>query len=111
MAAPTNAQLSLYSSLAGALIPTIRLYYELPQDPYHKDARVTSSAGIEPILFQLYDGTPCVRLGTLLGDLHILTRTMGGGSDRVFGDREGLVNLDLRVMVGLHTSSTAYSPC
>ncbi len=107
MAAPTNAHISSYSSLAGALTLTVKPYYELPQDVYHADARIISSAGIEPIYFQLCDGTPCVRLGTLLdSDFGVLGLTMGDAMDRVFGDREGVVKVDLRVMVSLHPSFT-----
>ncbi len=112
MAAPTNAQLSPYSSLANAMEPAAKPFYELPQDVYHADARIASSAGIEPIFFQLnkiHNGTSYVNLSMLLGDLSVLTNIMARSADRVFEDRQGTVRLDLKIMVGLHPSSTVYS--
>ncbi len=111
MAAPMNTQISSYSSLAGALTPTIKPYYELPQDVYHADACIVSSAGIQPIYFGLCNGTPSVRLGMLLCDLSILERVMADAMDCVFDNREGLVKVDLRVMVGLPPCSTASFQC
>ena len=104
MATPTNAQLSPYSSLADALTPWVKPYYELPQDAYHPDARITSSSGIAPIFFPLYKHyifTPYVTLNALLGNLQVLKAIMASGSDLVFKEREGTVRLDLRVMVCL----------
>ncbi len=111
MSFPTHAQLSSYtSSLAGALTPRIKPYYELPQDAHHADARTDSSI-IKPIIFELSNGRPWVPLDMLLGSIEVLERNMVGGSDRVFGNRVGPIKVGVRVMVCLHLYTTLYFSC
>ncbi len=107
MSAPSDAQVSTYSSLAGTLLPTISPYYELPQNVYDEDARTEpSSAGSTQISFQLLRGNPWIPLDMLLGSLRVLQHNMVGASDYVFAHRVAPINIHLRVMVCLHPYTT-----
>ncbi len=74
----------------GALTPTFRPYYVLPQDttlPDAQNSQVTENAPpstIKPILFALRIGRPWVSLTAALGNILDLEYTMLGGRDLVF---------------------------
>ena len=111
MSAPTDAQISSYSSLAGALTPTVRPYYELPQDtnPPDAPAQNSSPSTMKPILFELASGRPWVPLSTALGNFFDLQYNMVGGWDLAFPQTAGNIKVDLRVMVCLHPHPTLFS--